>query len=244
MLRGWTLSQYKKRGPAAVCDVNAARDCILRCVDSTRWDWASGSWPLFWRWPLEYQAAIRDGIELRFKGPVSRWHVPQQAENDTLLVEGIRKKLSKVRDRGYIGKGRVESLTSFFAIPKGELDIRMVYDGMKSRLNGTLWVPWFSLSTVEQHLRATVPGSYMGDVDIGEMFLNFMLHESVWPYCGVDLTSVFPGKVDDGQVLWERWERCGMGFTTSPYQAVQGVMWAEEFILGDQKDPVNPFWYD
>jgi hypothetical protein len=64
----------------------------------------------------------------------------------------------------------------------------MVYDSTKSGLNVSLWPPWFPLPTIEMHLRSIVPGLYMGDIDIGDMFLNFMLHKSIQPAAGVDLT--------------------------------------------------------
>jgi hypothetical protein len=35
------------------------------------------------------------------------------------------------------------------------------------------------------------PGTWMADNDVGEMFLNFVLHESVQALCGVDLTKYF-----------------------------------------------------
>jgi hypothetical protein len=41
----------------------------------------------------------------------------------------VRAKLEKVRERRYIQKGFVESLTAFFSVPKGIDDIRIVYDG-------------------------------------------------------------------------------------------------------------------
>jgi hypothetical protein len=62
-------------------------------------------------------------------------------------------KLQKVRRLGYLVPGPVRSLTSFFSVPKGMDDIRMVYDGMKSGLNEAMWAPWFSLPMVEAHLR-------------------------------------------------------------------------------------------
>ena len=51
-------------------------------------------------------------------------------------------KLVKVRARGYIGKllnGPIKSLTHYFAVPKGDNDIRMVYDMTASGLNQALW---------------------------------------------------------------------------------------------------------
>ena len=57
---------------------------------------------------------------------------------------------------------------------KGLHDIRMVYNATSSGLNDSVWAPWFSLPTVELHLRAVVEGTYMADNDLGEMF--FKLH--------------------------------------------------------------------
>ena len=191
------------------------------------------------------QTIICDGLPVWLKGEITQWRRPQPLEADPRLYEGMRLKIEDVRLKGYILPGYVFSLTSYFAIPKGDTDIRMVYDGTKSGFNGSCWAPWFMLPTsMEQHLRATFPGSFMGDIDIGEMFLNFILHDSVQQYCGVDLTTVFPEEVSFGQVLWERWGRCGMGFTFSPFQAVQGVLWAEEVISSQDDDPINPFSFD
>jgi len=71
--------------------------------------------------------------------------------------------------------GPVDSLTSFFAVPKGEGDIRTVYDGTKSSLNALFWAPLFPLPTVESLVRVFVTGSFMGDVGVREIFLNFIL---------------------------------------------------------------------
>ena len=70
----------------------------------------------------------------------------------------------------------VVSLTAFFEVEKGEDDIRLVYDGSISGLNLSIWVPHFFLPTIRTHLRAVDESTYMADVDIGEMFLNFVLH--------------------------------------------------------------------
>ena len=69
------------------------------------------------------------------------------------------------------------------------------------------------------------PGTWMSDKDVGEMFLNFILQESVQALCGVDLTLYFPdGVLEETSVLWERWTRCAMGLRRSPYQACQGII--------------------
>jgi hypothetical protein len=72
-------------------------------------------------------------------------------------------KLETVRCRGYISSGRVASLTSFFAVPKGESDICMVYDATKSGLNDSLWAPSFGLPTVDLTLRLIDFNTYLGD---------------------------------------------------------------------------------
>ncbi len=246
----WFETEHKAKPSAKIMceeakrDLEAARDCISRCWRSDWWEWKVGSRPHFWQWPKDYQESIRDGIKLWIKGKVTPWHRPQPFEKDDRLRDGMRLKITVPRQKEYIIKGFVYSLTSFFAVPKGETDIFMVYDGTKSGFNGCCWAPWLMLPTVEQHLRATLPGSFMGDLDISEMFLNFILHEDVQKYCGIDLTKLFPKEVKPGEVLWEMWGRCGMGFTFSPFQAVQGVLWAEEVILGDRYDTNNPFRFE
>ncbi len=60
-------------------------------------------------------------------------------------------------------------------------------------------------------------------------------------YCGVDLTLLFHEEMLEGALLWETWTRCVMGFRFSPYQTIQGVLWAEEVSMGDRHDPHHPF---
>lgn len=86
----------------------------------------------------------------------------------------------------------------------------------------------------------------MGDIDIGEMFLNFMIDPEIWKFCGVDI-SHYIGKGDGPgppKAVWERWERCLMGVTTSPYQAIQALLWADEVVRGDREEGSNPFCWD
>jgi hypothetical protein len=80
------------------------------------------------------------------------------------------------------------SLTSFFAEPKGDTDIHLVYNGNSSGLNAHLWAPWFALPNICALLRVLEIDTFMADSDIGEMFLNFMLEERCARLAGVDLT--------------------------------------------------------
>ncbi len=93
----------------------------------------------------------------------------------------------------------------------------MVYDGTKCGLNDQLWALWFALPTVEDHLYAVVPGTYIADLDVGEQFLDFMLHPKIQPYAGVDLTPFFPWDEDTLTSCccrWEKWICCYMGCCT------------------------------
>jgi hypothetical protein len=87
--------------------------------------------------------------------------------------------------------------------------------------------------------------TFMGDMDIGDMFHNFMLHERVQVLAGIDLTSFYPAELT-GEVrfLWERWKRSAMGLKNSPYNTIQGVLFAEEVIRGDHLNKKNVFRWD
>ena len=90
-----------------------------------------------------------------------------------------------------------------------------------------------------------MPNTWMSDNDIEEMFHNFILHASLQPFCGVDLTHYFPEELREGvSQLIEVWTRAGMGFRWSPYQCCQGMMVLDEQIGGNRFDVNNVFWWD
>jgi len=177
--------------PSQKRDWEAGRDCIRRCTQASWWDWDGGLHPFFWRWPSEYKRQIRDSIDLWVIDQLPRYHLPQCPEKDPAVHAAVTTKLEKVQRRGYIAPGWVSSLTSYFAVPKGPTDIRMVYDGTKCGLNDQLWAPWLALPMIEDHLWGVEPGTYMCDLDIMEQFLNFMLSPAIRPYAGVNLTPHF-----------------------------------------------------
>jgi hypothetical protein len=57
-----------------------------------------------------------------------------------------------------------------FAVPKGDTDIRLVYNGTSSDPNVHLCAPRFALPTICALLRALELNTFMADSDIGEMF--------------------------------------------------------------------------
>jgi hypothetical protein len=210
-------------------------------MEADWWDWKVGSRLFFWRWPKEHRREARDGYVPYVQGPLPSYKRPQPAEKDIKLRNKVAEKLGTVRSRKYIAKGPVQSLTSYFSVPKGEQDVRIVYDASRSKLNQSLWAPNFGLPTVETLLRGVDELSWMGDLDIGEMFLNFCLHPALQPFCGVDVRPYFPNEAKQGGTLWERWVRCMMGLKPSPYMCIKALLFALEFIRGDRRDVHNPF---
>ena len=80
-------------------------------------------------------------------------------------------------------------------------------------------------------LRSVDHQTWLGDLDVGEQFLNFPLREEAQLYCGVDLTPYFLDDLKEGQIkLWERWTRCLMGAKPSPYQAIRFMILAEHIV--------------
>ena len=95
-------------------------------------------------------------------------------------------------------------LTAFFGVKKSETDVRPVYDGSDSGLNESIWMPRFALPMIQTHVRQVKAGTYMCDLDVGEMFLNFILHNSICPLAGVDLTH-YMMRAPEGTKVWECW---------------------------------------
>jgi hypothetical protein len=89
-------------------------------------------------------------------------------------------------------------------VPKGADDIHVIFYGTESGLNAVLWAPWFSLRTSSSLARIIESGTFMGDADTGEIFLNFFMDKSIFPFAGVDLAP-FLGKQGDSVVCWYQW---------------------------------------
>jgi len=75
-------------------------------------------------------------------------------------------------------------------VPKAKVDIRVVYDATQCGLNDVLWAPNFFLPTVDSILRNASSATWFGDINLGEMFLNYALDLDIRVYAGVDVTEV------------------------------------------------------
>jgi len=237
------LKAYAQAHSRLRCNPNfgAGADCIRRAANSSWWEWQDGSRIFFWRWKGREQV-MRDGQPHRLVGDLPSFRRRQSKPKDRA---GVVRKITKVRERDYIIQGvTVLSLIHMFDVHKGTDDIRLVYNGTSSGLNRSLFGPHFTLPTVDTTLRALEQGSMSADIDIAEIFLNFMLDPKFRPYCGVDVSGIRsddPLFEQERRSTWEAWCRLWMGQTDSPYLAVQCMLWAEEIILGARGDESNPF---
>ena len=242
----WFKNTYKI-GSRMEQDVKESRiagvDCIVRSCRATEWSWEDGSRPYFWRWGNKWWREARDGAKVRIKGILPECKDKTRLPKEKDEVQKIKEKIGKVRKRRYIASGQVKSLTSYFHVPKGESDIRMVYNATSSGLNEVTFAPWFALPTIESHLRGVEAGTYMADNDVGDMFLNFLLDKNIRAYAGIDISGLFPEESNKG-ILWERWERLLMGFTASPYLAGRDMKRIEMRIKGIKEDRKNVFNWD
>jgi len=153
-------------------------------------------------------------------GPTTKGTQP--AILDSSLREKTREKIRKVLKRRYlISTGlTIKSFIKFFAVPKGEDDICLVYDATANKLNECVWAPSFWLPTIDLLVRALDKNSWMTDWDVGEMFLNFQLHKDIVPFTGVDLSSSYDSPEDTGP-RWDMWDRNLMGCVASPYNSIK-----------------------
>ena len=107
----------------------------------------------------------------------------------------------------------------FFSIPKALNNIRLVFNRTSNSLNNIMWAPSFFLPTLSSLARLVEGFTYQLDLDIGEIFLNFPLPRSDYPYSIINLS-----KFEDLAVLDKdcyRWIRLWFGFIFSPYGAVR-----------------------
>jgi len=221
-------------------DIEVGRDAISRAAHSSWWEWSHGSSCYFWRFPKSLRAHIRDGYPIHIENALPRYRQRQTFRlTDTGLCQ-LRKKIEKVVNRGYLEEGYVGSLINYFAVPKGEGDIRVVYDGTKCGLNQCVWAPNFFLPSVDSLLMKVSDRTWFSDMDLGEMFLNFYLDRKIRPFAGVDVTSF----KDSSSKTWLRWNRTLMGFRSSPYIACKIYGWVVDIARGNPRQSTNPFKWD
>ena len=223
-------------------DMIEGKQAVDKAANTSFWEWDNGSFPFFWRWQPDIMRDLRDGTSLWcYEDKLPKNTKRQRMPKDLGVFELMIEKIVKVQRRNYIGKwGSIVNLSHYFPVPKGDSDIRMVYDLTASGLNAALWAPKFWMPTMTNVIDCAIHTSWFGDVDAGEMFLNFPLDLRMRKYCGVDISWMRK----DGSQLWECWHRMAMGMKPSPWVTIRLLSWMMEIVLGNPKEVNNPFRWD
>ena len=170
--------------------------------------------------------------------------------------EPMYEKIKKYVEREYlelVNEEKVKNYIDYFAAPKGESDIRLVLNGTSCGLNKAVWASNFWLPSSKTMVRHLSYDYQSVDIDIGEMFLNFPLHNSLWKYSAMDLTPFqsfllrdFPEKAKllNKPRISGIWSRLWFGFTSSPELSAMMYYLAEETIRGNHKNLKNPLRWD
>ena len=216
--------------------------------------WEGGSALLFWRWPPNMQTIARDGFV-----PYVHGHLPRNKKRQRPiapdLVPLFFTKLRKFIIKDYISpKSSVNPIVSkvdYFPVPKGEDDIRPVFNGTSCGLNKTVFAPNFYLPSADS-LCDTLHYEYTSvDIDLGEMFNNYPLHPSLKAVSGIDLSQFreeimkhFPDHIKSNPDLLYSWSRVWMGLRPAPFWSCRFYYFIEEFFIGDRKNTSNVYHWD
>jgi len=219
-------------------------DSLVRCSNSTWWEWRDGSTCHFWRWPKEVRTFIRDGFPVFVEQKLPEYKMKQRFQGlNAEQLQALEHKIHKVIDRRYLNEGYVKSLINYFAVPKGLSDIRVVYDGTKSGLTDSVWAPNFFMPSIDSLLLYCSANTWYSDLDLGEMFLNYFMDPKLRPFCGVDVSNFVAGSGKSTR-KWLQWNRIFMGFRSSPYYAVKSYNWCLDVVRGNPDDAGNPFAFN
>ena len=204
---------------------------------------------------MEQIEAARDGMYIFVRSALPRVHQgakPPRFEPITRKL--VAAKIEAMVKKSYLEEGLVKTSLHYFAVPKGDNDIRVVFDGTSCGLNDALWSPNFFLPTSRNAGEMLLFDTWMADVDFGEFFHNFFADEKVRKHSGVDTNPLAPHlgsgfdvdkRTGDPKLKFMglRWSRLFMGMKPSPYNAVRFYYWGEEFSRGNLRDLTNPFGY-
>ena len=251
------LKVRKRTHPKEVeADTEGIRDCLTRLANSTWFEWTDGSRTHFWRWPERWLLEARDGATACVvERPPRRLHwppLPQEEWMEDLDVE----KIAKLISRRYIEAGPVKVVIPRMCVPKGDDDVRVVWDMTRNGVNPGLFASTFYLIGIYSLMDRIDEGMWIADFDCGEMFNNYTLHESEREYAGVYLSDSVRKKLWDhyGEKFkkdygWTevprflRWARLPFGWRPSPIMAIRMMMRSIELAKGRPDDLSSPFQF-
>ena len=161
---------------------------------STWWEWTSGSAPLFWRWNGREQIlAARDGMQTFVRSTLPRSQKGAKLPKfDAETRQSVSLKVEGMVSKSYLEVGFVRTTLHYFSVPKGDSNIRVVFDGTLCGLNDSLWSPNFYLPTSRNAAELLSFDSWMADADFGEFFHNFFAEDKIRKHSGVDVKPLAP----------------------------------------------------
>ena len=179
-------------------------------------------------------------------------YMPQEDWMEDLDVEKIAKSIM----RRYIEHGKVSVVIPRICVPKGDDDVRVVWDMTRNKVNPGLFASTFYLIGIYSLMDRIDEGRWIADFDCGEMFNNYTLHEDEREYAGVYHSDSVREK------LWERygeelrgdfgineiprfmrWCRLPFGWRLSPIMAIRMMMRSIKLAKSRPDDVSSPFQF-
>jgi hypothetical protein len=111
-------------------DREAIAGILWHSVHTSWFEFNAGTCLIFFHFPKQYQKMARNGVRVFFEHPGPTTQEAQPDISDPKLQEMAKEKILKVVKRWYLQTAgtQVKSYIKYFAVPKGEDDIRLVYD--------------------------------------------------------------------------------------------------------------------
>ena len=207
----WERKPCRKRGDERTkldCDQGAITSMLWHSTHTNWFEFNAGSRLVHFRFPERYRKEARGKVKVYFKRHRPTTLKMQPIIEDVTICAKTKEKISKVLKQRYLlpSDSLVKLNIKYSAVPKGDNNVRMVYEATANKLNEAVWVPTLWLPTIDSLVHTVCSTSWMTDRDLGYMFLNYQLHEDVRPFTGVDLTSLYARPEDTGPMMavWDR----------------------------------------
>jgi hypothetical protein len=191
--RAWTNMERVREGKTGkkteslVQEIEAILEILTRTAENDWFEYPAGSRLLYFCFPQRYRLQARAGVKVWYNemGPTSKEPQPPLRPDER---EVLRRKITKFINRGYIAPTPgCRSVIKYFAVPKGVVDDVVQDWRVVFKLNDAVFVPLFSLPTVNSLLWLVDRKTVMSDWDMGDMFHNFQLHENTVKATEIDL---------------------------------------------------------
>ena len=123
---------------------------------------------MFWKWH-DFVKEARDGFSIWFLKKnlkKSKWKESKGTlPSDPALCQLFLEKINRLLETGYLETGFVRWDVHFFSVPKGESNIRLVFNGTSNSLNNAVWALSFFLPISETLARLIDVFTYQVDLD-------------------------------------------------------------------------------